>query len=141
VPIRTTEAKVREVTVMAEGLDLTPFISDASLMVDAFCLDSGYTDAHLTRIETWLAAHLARCGKKLSRFRIDLGMGLGEQYNAKVDLGLKLTPEGQTALRLDWDGNLAAMDNAINDVTATLPSSPAAGTRRSITWLGTDPDA
>lgn len=137
---RTTDELVRGVCNLSAGVDTTPFIDDANLLVDAHCTNSGYTEGHLTRIETWLAAHLALCAKKLNQQSVQLGMGVGESYAVRVDLGLKQTVQGQQAMRFDWAGNLAAIDNALNKVQADLPADPAGGVRRMIHWLGTDPD-
>lgn len=119
--------------------DLTPFIDAANHMVDAVCLvvptgGTTYTEAMLTRIETWLAAHFyAVDDPRSQRDRIS---SLTKEIETKVDLGLDVTRYGQMAMRLDVNGGLAALNNAMKEQTKKLPG---AGTNMvgGVKWLGT----
>lgn len=121
--------------------DLTPFIDFANELVTEKCasvyLEDGvtpfYTDNRLKMIETWLAAHAYHI---LDKERLSSQVeSIREQVVSKVDLGLNLTHYGQQAMRLDTNGGLAAMNNAMNEQEETLP---AVRVRKRILWLGTD---
>ena len=132
---RTTPDKVREIVEVDEDVGLSAFIDAANQLVTEKCTSSGYSDARLESIETWLAAHFY---KVFDREESQYTLGaIGGQFFGKVDIGLRSTHYGQQALRLDTAGNLAAMDNAMDSVQADLPA--AGGRKGGVTWLGTDP--
>jgi hypothetical protein len=136
---RTNAILVGQIIKVKAGTDLTPFIDAANHLVDAVCLvvpvgGITYTEDQLTRIETWLAAHhYAILDPRSERERIST---LTKQIETKVDLGLDVTRYGQMAMRLDVNGGLAAMNNAMKKQTKQLPS---AGTTLvgGVKWLGT----
>lgn len=115
-------------------IDLDPFIESANFLVTKVCVvaDSGYDDVQLEIIERYLAAHFYGLrDPSRTQEQIDVVRDMFETN--KVDLGLQLTRWGQQALRFDTNGYLAALDNAVKDVTKPLPG----GLRnRSIMWLG-----
>ena len=55
--VRVTDADVEALVDVDSSIGLTPFIAAANELVTELCTDSGYTDARLTMIEAWLAAH------------------------------------------------------------------------------------
>lgn len=123
-PIRTDDGQVQAIlSDYNSTVDLSPFIEDASLMVDDNCLESDYTNAKLERIETWLAAHLYETAHgRVVTEQVSTSGGAGRRVTmeSKIGLGLDLTRYGQMVKRLDNEGNLAAMDNAMNTVKKGL---------------------
>lgn len=108
---RTTYSAVLEILPENTGMieaTITPFITVASLVVDD--LDSGTTlsDAVLTEIERWLAAHLI----SITRERQAKIEKLGEaeiSYAGQFGMDLKSTTYGQMASMLDTSGMLARL--------------------------------
>jgi hypothetical protein len=128
---RTTPQLVRGVIRVKDGVDLTPFIDSASLLVTKECTSSGYTDGHLELIERWLAAHFYDVNFP-RRSMGGAGEGVTEQMEpVRVDLGFNNTKYGQQALRLDVAGNLAGLENW--QKTVKKPTGFGARTK----WLGT----
>ena len=123
---RATDTEIRKIIDLDEDVtDLTPFISAANMLVTAKCEGSGYSEAELTVIENWLAAHFA--AMKDPRYSSETA-GVSVSYQTKIDDFLKLTHFGQQVLVLDYAGNLSAL----NKKTA------AGGRSVGVTWLGTD---
>ena len=90
---------------------LNPFINIANEMVTECCTKSGqgYSDSRLAVIETWVAAHFyaVRDPRPVSE-RIG---SASETLQKVVDVGLDATQWGQTAMRIDTYGGLAAKNN------------------------------
>jgi hypothetical protein len=86
-------------------IDVTSFIDLANDIVNESCLDSGYSEARLTRIETWLAAHFYCINDP--RTTSENAGRVGVQYENQVGKGFELTRYGQQALLIDTAGNLA----------------------------------
>ena len=135
-PIRTTPTLVKEICeVDEEFVDdpaapsiLTPFIRVASGLVDAKCTTSGYADAWLTEIETWLAAHFYKIlDPQLVRSEVS---SLREVFQQEVGLSLDQTRYGQMAKVIDYKGNLAALDASIKKGKMKV----------GLDWVGTHPD-
>jgi len=126
---RTTDALVGGVIEVDDSIDLTPFITIANELVTELCTDSDYSEARLTLIETWLAAH----GYAIRDPAVDTEKAGPVQvsYQYKIDLGLQQTKHGQQAMLLDTAGNLAALSKRM-----TEGEQPAI----TIGWLGTDYD-
>lgn len=133
--VRTTAAKVRAIIDTLPDLSdsgFAPFIKAANSVVNAHCLASLYTEDLLTDIETWLAAHYyAIFDKQTANEQVKDAM---DTYQSKIGFFLRLTHYGQMAMTLDYDGNLAAFSNALEEAQKVLP-----GSRRTVglTWLGT----
>lgn len=125
---RTDEATVAEILKIKATVSVTPFITDANLMVTQHCTDSGYSDTLLTRIETWLAAHLYTLRER--RRSTEKAGSVGASYKEELGLGLDQTVYGQQAKLLDYMGNLALLDKQIQS------PAPAVG----VTWLGKTAD-
>jgi hypothetical protein len=123
---RTTSDLVKDILDEEPDKPLVPFIKAANKLVERCCASvEEYTDDDLITIETWLAAH-CYCT-----------MSPQETYQTKVDLGLNNSRYGQLVLRLDWNGGLAALDNAVKDVDLPLPTE-VDNRRLGMTWLGTE---
>jgi hypothetical protein len=90
--------------------DPIPFILTASLMVDTYLLDENLSDAFLSEIEKWWAAHLAELAeplvtsKKLSTTSVTVSHG-------KLGAGLASTRYGQQVLMM-WPGFAVTADGA-----------------------------
>lgn len=134
--VRTTASLVKGIVDVDDGVDLSPFIEAASMMVDDNCLTASYTDAKLEVIERWLAAHCfvsytPRVGQE------GIGTGPHVQYDFfSTSIGLDNTKYGQMAMRLDPAGGLALMNNAMKVNKTSLPAQKkGVGTK----WVGTKP--
>lgn len=110
--IRATDAGVSD---LIEGVDssttFTPFIAVANALVDEVCLDSGYAEARLTLIETWLAAHFYSV--MIPQATQEKAGSVAQTLDIKTDLQLQSSRWGQTALILDTAGNLAALSKSM----------------------------
>lgn len=111
--------------------NVAPFIDAAHELVEELCLESDYTERRLTMIETWLAAHFYTMLDP--RVEVESAGSVRAEYQSKIDYGLKLSHYGQTALRLDTRGNLAALDNSMEEIKG-LP-----GVSAHTSWLGRTP--
>lgn len=89
-----------------------PSIEAANAIVDAVCLDSGYTDILLELIERWLAAHFfCMLVERRAKSEAVTGVaGVSASYEGLTRLGFEYTPYGQHAKLLDFDGNLAELE-------------------------------
>lgn len=134
--VRTNAAAVGKLIKVRSTDDLTPFIESANALVNDECLDSGYDGTRLELIERWLSAHFYAVFRRPVTAEAVTGTdGVSQQFDRpRLELGLKNTTYGQQAMRLDSEGNLAAMDNEMDQIKKPLP---AQGKR--ITWLGTAP--
>jgi len=130
--VRTTAELVEEIidVDIESGADLNPFISASNALVTECCtdLDKDYTDAHLIIIETWLAAHFYTV--KDMRAISEKAGSVSERFQSKVDVGFSTSHYGQMAMRLDYKGGLARLDNKMKKGTK-IPS---------VTWLGKEED-
>lgn len=106
---RTTAALVRGIIDAPTTDDLDPFIAIANELVTEKCADvESYGTARLELIERWLSAHFYTVYSP--RTTQEKAGSVGETYQSKVDLGLNSSHYGQTAMRLDTNGGLAALD-------------------------------
>lgn len=104
--VRTTSVLVSELLEVDASDVITQHIATANLMVDRYCLESEYTEAHLTLIESWLAAHFYTVSRPQNKAeKVDV---LSESKDIQTALQLQSSRFGQTAMALDFDGNLAA---------------------------------
>jgi len=128
--MRTTQEKVEAIIDVNEGVDLIPFMAVANELVTECCVDSGYTDARLELIETWLSAHLYAI-KDMRPSSESIG-DVSINYQYKVGLYLEATMYGQQAMILDTFGNLAEISKRME----------GGGIKKAIdiTWVGTDDD-
>ena len=109
---RTTSALVKGIIETDDTSipDLTPFIDVANELVTECCEDD-YTSSRLTLIETWLAAHFYTV--RDMRAEAEKAGPVSEKFQSKVDLGFDTSHYGQMAMRLDWQGGLAALNEKI----------------------------
>ena len=93
---RTTEQAVRDLLggEVPVGVDLTPWLQSANVIVTARCLTAGYSTEMLELIERYLAAHLYMMNQRVL-VRRKIGQSEDEWDRGKVGLGLDLTPWGQ----------------------------------------------
>jgi hypothetical protein len=129
--IRTSDALIAGVITLNDNFPTTQAIAAANLLVDQLCADSGYTDAHLTTIETWLAAHYYACFNRAPRASMEsAGRGMAQvSYFGRVGLYLTETRWGQMAITLDTEGNLSAWQAAMEK------GKPR---KASLTWIGNE---
>jgi hypothetical protein len=131
---RTTAALVEGIIDVQAGTDLTPFIASGNMLCTALCtypavapitirgnrrvpdpspVPTPYTDgfigSQMELIERWLSAHFYAVYDTQLTYTKAGAAAAGFQY--KIDYGLKSTKWGQTAIMLDYLGNLAAWDN------------------------------
>jgi hypothetical protein len=130
---RTTDELVGGIIKVKSSIPLTPFIEAANILVTQCCVDglsddlTAYTADQLLKIETWLAAHFYSVRDMVTESeRADV---VSRKFQSKVDLGFNTSHYGQQAMRLDFYGGLAALNEDI-----------LKGRRRRIsaTWLGTE---
>ena len=130
---RTDATAVRAVIEVSSSLDLTAFITAASLVVDridACATSRGITlgTTLLTEIETWLAAHLVSFrDQQYSEKQTD---GASAKFQGQTGTGLDGSMWGQFAKQLDYSGCLAEIDKESKE-----GGKPSVG----FTWLGKPP--
>ena len=111
------------------GVDLTPFMDTANHLVTQCCteLAADYTAGQLELIERWLAAHCyAQKEKQIEAEKADV---VSRKFATKVELGFDNTYHGQTAMRLDFYGGLARLNDEIKKGLQKTVS---------VNWLGTN---
>ena len=111
--MRSTETEVKQIidTALTED-EVTPFLTGANLMVTKVLENSGFTEAHLTEIERWLAAHLlAIRDPRIMSQKIGDADAVYTAFSM-YGLGLNVTTYGQQVLLLDTSGRFAALQNA-----------------------------
>lgn len=132
---RVTQEDVEGIIENDEELDMTPFITAATALVDRHCATKTdaddnpyYTDDELGLIELWLAAHCFAI--RAPRAVSEQAGPVMERVQSQVDLGFDVTHYGQMAMRLDAAGGLAALNEATKKGTG----------KPEIWWLGTPYD-
>lgn len=127
--VRTTSALVEGIIENSESITLTPFISAANMMVTRCCTDltEDYTSDELETIETWLAAHVFTI--RDMRPEYERAGSVSEKRQSKVDLGFDTSHYGQQAMRLDYHGGLAKLNEEIKKGKANILITD---------WLGTE---
>ena len=126
---RTTSAAVEAIIEVDVTISLTPFIEAANNIVSAVCdtADTSYDATDLEIIERWLSAHIYT-NRDPRAFEESVGRGAAsEKTQSKVDLGFDTSHYGQTAMRLDREGGLAALN---------AQAKKGTGATGSVTWLG-----
>lgn len=105
--MRTTADKVKTVIEVDASIALDVFMETASQLVDECCGSAGYTEARLTLIETWLAAHFYSV--RDMRASVEKAGEVSVSYAQNPGFNLMLTSHGQQAIALDSMGGLAAL--------------------------------
>lgn len=91
-----------------EEVDFTPFLETANALINQVCLESGYTEEYLELIERWLSAHFFSI--PIPKTKQEAAKGLTETTEGQTKLGFNFTRYGQQAMLLDYDGNLASLN-------------------------------
>lgn len=122
---RTDSIAVGLIIEVDDSISLTPFIEAANALVTQHCTNTDFTAAQLELIERWLAAWAYALRDK--RATSDNARGVGQNYQHVEALGFDANEYGQVAMRLDWSGALASLNNANKK-----------GLRRSVgvSWVG-----
>lgn len=124
---RVTPAEVKGIITTIVTMDLTPFIDAADYLVTKCCagvlLADGvtfYYDAPtLKLICLWLSAHAYTIfDPRSASEKVSV---ITQRLQGKIDLGLDSSLYGQMAMRLDTNGGLAAMNNAMKKQEIQLP--------------------
>ncbi len=119
--VRTTASLVEGIIEVDSDITLTPFITIANLMVTECCTDLAvdYTAAHLIEIETWLAAHFYTV--RDMRAERERAGTVEEKKQSRVDLGFNSSHYGQMAMRIDFHGGLASLNQqTLNGIVKTV---------------------
>lgn len=129
---RTTADNVGTVVKVKTGDDLTAAITTANELVTECCAgdagpDTDYTANRLELIERYLAAHFYLVWRR--QRKTEKAGPVAASYDAKLGLVFNNTTHGQSALALDTNGGLAALNKK------TAKGAPR---RVGITWLGTE---
>jgi len=127
--VRTTDAEVKAIIEVDVNITLTPFIAAANTLVTQCCtdLDDDYTATELAQIETWLSAHFYTV--RDMRAEGEKAGPVSEKKQSKVDLGFDTSHYGQMAMRLDYHGGLASLNEQIKKGIKKAVS---------VTWWGTE---
>lgn len=110
---RVSDSEVK--SILDTTIDTTPFITTASLVVDEELDSSGLSEARLTQIELYLAAHFAcLMDPRVASESVD---GASNTYEGKTGMGLDRTSYGQQVKLLDTSGALVSMDQKKASIT------------------------
>lgn len=124
---RTTSAAVALIIEVDDDISLAPFIEIANAFVTECCSTDDYDATRLELIERWLAAHCYTV--RDMRAEAEGAKGMTEKKQSKVDLGFDSSHYGQTAMRLDTAGGLAALNEQTKRGRRALID---------VSWLGTE---
>lgn|SRR3990167_10979506 len=125
---RTTSVALAGIIEVDSSIDLTPFITVASALIDEVLSDSGFSSTYLELIERWLAAHFYTnrdprpASEKIGEANVD--------YQSKIGLNLSSSHYGQTAMALDTTGALANLSLTTGRGKKTISAD----------WVGVDDD-
>jgi hypothetical protein len=129
---RTAVTDVMVKTIFDTSIDTTPFITTSTLIVDEELLSEGMTDARLTQINLYLAAHFACIRDPLAESQ---KMGdAQEKYQGKTGMGLEATFYGQQVKLLDSSGILAKLDKLGATIETVRPDYTRTIRRRDGSW-------
>lgn len=112
---RATDADVRAYVEIPASTSTTPYIDAASAVADAKLTGKGLSEAVLTQIEIFLAAHFAVLAVERGGLRREVQGDSAQAYHniSEKFTGFKLTRFGLQAIALDTTGTLVA-DGAAN---------------------------
>lgn len=127
---RTTNALVEGIIEVDSAISLTPFIGAANSIVTQCCtnLTNDYSVDDLQQIETWLAAHFYTT--RDPRAEREKAGPVEEKFQSAVALGFNTSHQGQMAMRLDFHGGLAALNNKILKGSFKVPGLSYLGKTR-----------
>lgn len=122
---RTDATLVAGIVEVDGTINLDPFILAANEIVTEVCAvatkedgSAWHTEARLTVIETWLAAHFYCILDP--RADMEHAGSVSVRYQYKVDLGLNVTTYGQQAILLDTSGGLAKLNEDLKKGKAQI---------------------
>lgn len=133
---RTTKADVATIielddSIIPDDAAMLPFITIANELVTELCTGTtngpttAYTDVRLELIERYLTAHFYT--NRDPRSESEKAGSVGASYQSKVDLGFDTSHYGQTAMRLDTNGQLARVNKDMKN--GGVPKAR-------VSWLG-----
>lgn len=126
--VRTSEAAVEAIIETDATISLTPFIEVANALVTECCADvDDYDATRLELIERWLSAHMYTV--RDMRAESEKAGSVAEKKQSKVDIGFDTSHYGQTAMRVDTAGGLAALNIRIKKGIASTVQ---------VNWMGTE---
>lgn len=103
---RVTQDQVKSVIVTSID-DVGMFVETAAMIVDEQLNDKGMTDARLTKIELFLAAHFVTLRERQKKSE---AMGTSSaDYEGVTRMNLQASLYGQTAISLDTSSTLFAL--------------------------------
>ena len=134
--VRTTVDNVEGIIDIDSGISLTPYIEVANMLVTQCCstvTDSDgvlvYDATKLELIERWLAAHFYHI--RDPKAKMERAGSVSAEYRTAVKIGFDVTHYGQMAMRIDYNGGLAALNaQTIKGIVRKV----------GITYLGTKPE-
>ncbi len=106
---RVTDDLLRTVINLPSDVVTSTFIDTASVFVGEVLVDSGLSEAMLTKIELYLAAHFAALLVENGGLVRSAVGDAAETYANIYDKGLRATRFGQQAIVLDTTGTLAVV--------------------------------
>lgn len=111
---RVLDADVKVLVEVETGVDTTPFINTAHLLVEEELLDAGMSESRLTEIERYLAAHFVVLAKERGGLiRYVVGESSESYHTIDSDLmGFNTTRFGQQAMALDSSEILLSIGSA-----------------------------
>jgi len=117
--VTATEVKAIIETDLSD-VEVAPFMTMATLIVDEQLADSDYSDDRLKEIERWLAAHFV--AMRDPRTASESVAGMNDSFEGQTGKGYDFTRFGQQALLLDTGGHLSnkaraasiAVENAVS---------------------------
>ena len=107
-PLRATAAAVQAV-VATVASEFDSFIATANTIVEEQLLASSMSEARLTQIEIYLAAHFLLVRDRQAKTE-NYGSA-SVTYSGDFGMNLKSTTQGQTAVLLDTSGILTTLGN------------------------------
>lgn len=116
---RTTADKIKEILdTSLTDTQINGFIAGATALVDEVLGDvTSISDTLKAEIERWLTAHMIASTREQQLQSAKAG-STGATYQGQTGKGLESTFYGQTAMRLDASGKLAALGKASVSITA-----------------------
>lgn len=106
---RVFEEQVRVVTGDGDAIDASQAIETASLIVDEELGSSALSEARLTQIELYLAAHFLSLTTTAGSLAAETLGDASERYHNIYAAGMRSTRFGQQVIMLDTTGRMAEL--------------------------------
>lgn len=139
-PYRTTSVLVQGIIQTAAGVDLTPFIAAANMLVTNVCTyqlnpySDGFVGSQMELIERWLAAHFYTAYD--AQLVAAKAGSAGASFQYKIDYNLGSSVWGQQAMILDQRGSLAKFNNSMRTKRRVRIGVWGPGCHHRGWWLG-----